>query len=183
MHESGGTILLDINLILKKALISENMKVADLGCGLHGHVVFPVAKLVGKKGIVYAVDILKTVLDNIKRVAEQDNIEQVKTIWTNLEVFQGAKIESSSLDTALLINTLYQSPKRLEILREATRLLKKDGKFAIVDWKKINTPFGPPLEDKVNIENIKEVLKKLGFLLQEEFDAGHYHFGLIFVKL
>ena len=58
----GGSVLLDVNLILKKAGIGDKMVVANLGCGASGHFVFPVADLVGKKGKVFAVDILKTVL-------------------------------------------------------------------------------------------------------------------------
>ena len=58
---------MDVNLILTKAQVKENMQIADLGCGGTGSFVFPAAVMVGKKGSVYAVDIMKTALSYISR--------------------------------------------------------------------------------------------------------------------
>lgn len=179
---TGGNILLDVNLILNKAGVSEEMRVADLGCGALGHFVFPTASLVGKKGIVYAVDILKNVLETIDRRIKQENINNIKTIWSNLEVFNATGIESNSLDVVLLIDTLYQSRKRGEILQEANRTLKKKGKLVVIEWKSVALPLGPPLEERVKIDLLKIAAQKLGLKLEEEFLAGQYHFGIIFVK-
>lgn len=175
--------MIDVNLLFNKVQIEEKMKVADLGCGSSGHFVFPVAKLVGKKGIMYAVDILRTALEAISKRARSENLVNIKTIWSNLEIFGATKIEAGSLDVGLLINTLYQSHKRAEILREAIRLLKKNGKLVIVEWKNIAVPFGPPTEERVKKELLDNAAKKLGLRPEEEFEAGPYHYGLIYVKL
>jgi ubiquinone/menaquinone biosynthesis C-methylase UbiE len=180
---TGGNVLLDVNVILSKAGVGEKMKVADLGCGASGHFVFPAASMVGEKGGVYAVDILKTVLETINRRIKQENISNIKTIWSNLEIFGATKIESGSLDLAFLVDTLYQSHKRIEILRETVRMLKKEGKLIVVEWKNIALPFGPPVEERVKIDPIKVGAQKLGLKLEEEFFAGQYHYGLVFVKL
>jgi len=179
----GGNILIDANSLLAKVGVAEKMKVADLGCGSSGHFVFPAAALVGKKGIVYAVDILRTVLETINRRARAENLANIKTIWSNLEIFGATKMEAGSLDIALLINTLYQSHKRAEILRESIRLLKKDGKLVIVEWKNIAAPFGPPAEERVKKELVDNAAKKLGLKPEAEFEAGQYHYGLIYLKL
>jgi len=180
---TGGNILLDVNLILTKAGIEEGMKVADLGCGTTGHFVFPAADLVGEKGIVYAIDILKTAIEAINRRIKQEKARNIKTIWSNLEIFNATKIESGSIDIVLLINTLYQSHKRVEILREAARLLKKGGKLVVVEWKNIALPFGPPLDERVQVEFLKKGALKFGLELEKEFFVGHFHFGLIFIKM
>lgn len=178
----GGSGLIDANLILSKARIEEKIKVADLGCGSSGHFVFPSAKLVGKKGVVYAVDILRTVLETINKRARVENLANIKTIWSNLEIFGATKIETGSLDAALLVNTLHQSHKRAEILRESVRLLKKDGRLAVVEWKNVAAPFGPPPEERVSKDFVDNAVKKLGLRPEEEFDAGLYHYGLVYVK-
>lgn len=178
----GGNALIDATLILDKAHVAEKMKIADLGCGASGHFVFPTARIVGKKGIVYAVDILKTVLETIAKRARIENYDNVKTVWSNLEIFGATKIESASIDVALLINTLYQSHKRAEIMREAIRMIKHNGRLAAVEWKNTFAPFGPPVEERVDKEMLVMIANKSGMRLEEEFDAGQYHYGLIFVK-
>ena len=175
--------MIDANLLLGKIGVEEKMKVADLGCGSSGHFVFPAAQMVGKKGVVYAVDILRTALETITKRARAENLANIEAIWSNLEIFGATKIEAGSLDIALLINTLYQSHKRAEILRESIRLLKKDGKLAIVEWKNVASPFGPPTEERVKKELVDNAAKKLGLKQETEFEAGQYHYGLIYIKL
>lgn len=182
MDNISGETLLDSKLILAKGQVGDRKRVAHLGCGASGHFVFPSAKLVGKRGQVYAVDILKPVLERVDRQSRQENLVNIKTIWSDLEIFGATSIESSSLDTALLINVLYESKKRPEILREAIRLLKKDGRLVIVEWKNVATPFGPSIEERVRQDLLELAGKKLGLVLEEEFVAGPYHYGLVFVK-
>ncbi len=183
MINKGGDKLLDTEIILQKVGVGESMTIADLGCGTSGHFVYACAQAVGSSGRVYAVDILKPVLENIKHKIHTDNLSNIIPIWSNLEVFQGTKIESGSLDIALLINTLYQSSRKEAILREATRLLKKEAILAIVEWKKIDLPFGPQHGDRVDPQNIITMASKLGLDFVEEFFVGKYHYGLIFTKL
>jgi len=175
--------LLNADTILHKAGLSEKMHVADLGCGSAGHFVFSSANLVGKEGKVYAVDVLKNVLENIKRKIYLENVHNIVPVWSNLEIFKGTKVEAGSLDVALLINTLYQSKHRGSILRETNRMLKKGGTMTIVEWKKTNLPFGPKVEDRVEAKHVIKVAQKLGLDFIEEFFVGKYHYGLIFHKL
>ncbi len=109
-------------------------------------------------------------------------MQQIETIWSNLEIFKGTKIESSSLDRALLINILHQSAKRAEILREAVRMLKIGSRLLVVEWKNVASPLGPQVDKRVNKESLKEAAPKLGIVLETEFEAGPYHYGLIFHK-
>lgn len=180
---TGGNILIDVNLLFSKAQIEEKMKVADLGCGSSGHFVFPCAKIVGKNGIIYAVDILRTALETVSKRARVENLANIKTIWSNLEIFGATKIEAGILDAGLLINTLHQSRKRAEIIRESARLLKKNGKLIVVEWKNIAAPFGPPPEERVKKEFVDNAAKKNGLRPDDEFEAGPFHYGLIYVKL
>lgn len=179
---TGGNSLLDAKLILSKIGTKEGMKVADLGCGASGHFVFPSARIVGKKGTVYAVDILKTILATIEKRAKLENFQNIRTVWSDLEIFGATKIEAGSLDAAYLINTLYQSKKRLEIIREGVRLIKKGGRLVIVEWKSSALPFGPSPEDRVEEDLLKNNSTNIGLVVEEEFEAGEYHYGIIFAK-
>ena len=71
----------------------------------------------------------------------------------------------------------------MEILREAIRILKKGGRVVVVEWKNVALPFGPPPEERVNIDLLKNGTQKLGLKLEEEFFAGQFHYGLVFIKV
>ncbi len=183
MFEINKTALFDIAAILNKITVTERQKVAELGCGNFGFFTFPLARLVGRSGKVYAVDILKSTLTEIKDRATKENMPQIIPIWSNLEVFKGTKIETASLDSCLLINVLHQSEKRVEIIREASRLLKSGGKLLIVEWSNADSPLGPKPEKRLKLESLKIAAVKLGFDVKEEFIAGPYHYGLVLIKL
>lgn len=180
--KNNKSTLFDINFILNKMSLSQRETIAELGCGNFGYFVFPAARLVGPLGKVYAVDILKSTLEDIKKQAMLNNLKQIETIWSNIEIFKGTKITSSSLDKVLLINILNQSNKKLEILREAVRMLKSKSKLLIIDWKSIDSPIGPPPDKRINKNDLKALAPKINLILDEEFDAGPYHYALIFHK-
>jgi len=183
MSSNKKTVLFDIENILRKITVEEGQHVAELGCGNFGFFVWPLAKLVGRRGQVFAVDILKSTLEEIKHQALKENLPQVKTIWSNLEIFKATTIETSSLDCALLVNILHQSEKRIEIIREAIRLLKRGGKLLIVEWENTDSPLGPIPEKRVKLESLKFAAPKIGLDIQEEFIAGPFHYGIILTKL
>lgn len=183
MSATKKTNLFDIQAILSKMCIGEGQRVAELGCGNFGFFVYPLARLVGRQGKVYAVDIIKSTLEVINKEAKKDNLPQIETIWSNLEKFKATQIENSSLDSALLVNVIHESDKKIEILRESIRLVKRGGTLLIVEWKSTDLPFGPSIENRVKIDSLKNAAPKIGLALKEEFEAGPYHYGLILTKL
>ena len=179
---SGGNILLDPYFILEQIELGAGMKMADLGCGAAGHFVIPAGKIVGGTGVVYAVDLLKPVLDAVKSRAKLEGVGNVKPIWSNLEIYGATDIAPGSLDVVLLANTLFQIKKRDEVFREAARLVKSGGKVAIVEWGLGEAPMGPPPAMRLGKDAVRELAKKSGLTERKEFKAGPYHYGLIFVK-
>jgi len=182
MPVSGGTQFLKPQEVLAKVKLTEGMKVADLGTGNLGYFVIPVAKLIGKEGIAYAVDILKPVLEGVRSRAKLEGITNLETIWADLEKVGSTKIPDKSVDVDLLINVLFQNKKKDSILAEAARILKKGGMLAVIDWKKIGIPFGPPVSIRTDPELIKGLAAKMDLKLVEQTEFGDYFWGLIFEK-
>ncbi len=182
MPNGGGTQFLNPQEVINSVKITEGMKVADLGCGNLGYFIIPLAKLVGKEGIAYAVDIQKAVLDGVKSRAKLEGITNLETVWSNLEDIGSTKIPSGSLDLALLINVLFQNKKHEAMIEETVRMLKKGGQLVVIDWKKTGIPFGPAVQLRVDSDEIKQLAAKLDLKLLEERDYGDYFWGLIFEK-
>ena len=87
-----------------------------------------------------------------------------------------------SLDAIFLINVLFQTTNHMDVVREAIRLLKRGGKLLIIDWKKNKTPFGPEISHRISKDYIKDIALKLRLLFDQEFEAGQFHYGLLFIK-
>ncbi len=163
--------------------LSEGDIVADLGCGQHGFFTFPASKIVGKNGKVYAVDILERVLRQISKRKKEENVENIEIKYTNLEKFGALNINNNSVDKVLLVNTLFQNKKWRDILKEASRLIKEKGEILIIDWVPGRTQAGPQVEHRINPEDIKDEMEKLGFILKDQFSPSTFHFGLVFKKV
>jgi len=179
----GGNELLNASAVLQAAGITEGMRVADLGCGGQGHFSLAAARAVGASGWVYAVDVLPGVLRSVESHARANNLGNLKTVLSNLEILGATDIKSATLDAALLINTLFQMERRLTALKEAVRMLKTGGLLVVVDWRKNGAAFGPLENWRLDTNELKSQVMSAGAELTKEFQAGPYHFGLVFKKL
>lgn len=174
--------LIDTALLFEKAHIQPGMHVADFGCGRTGHIVYPVAKLVGKEGSVYAVDILKDVLETMYKGAQMSSDVNIHTIWSDIEQYGMTAIPETSIDVGFLVNMLDLSKKQESILKEAGRLLKEKARLIIVDWVKKPSSFGPSEDQFVDFSAIKRWASEHHFVVQEEFPVGPYHWGMVLYK-
>lgn len=181
--QAGGNQLLDPRRILEKEVgLGYGDFVGDFGCGPKAYFVFQSAKIVGDRGLVYAVDILKDILSSVESHSKTNNLPNIKTVWSNLEIHGATKIAESSLDLGMFINVLFQSTDIANMLKEGVRLVKADGKVLVIDWKNSGAPLGPNPDKRVAPEKVKDILEAYGLKLIKEFEAGKYHYGLLFKK-
>ncbi|MFA6322164.1 MAG: methyltransferase domain-containing protein [Candidatus Buchananbacteria bacterium] len=182
VYLTRGKELLDPLAIYQRLGLKAGDRVAHLGCGGAGQFTAPAAQIVGEKSTVYAVDILKPVLQATLSKAMLEGVYNIKAIWSNLEILGATKIPEGSLDYALLINILFQSKKQKEIMAEAKRLLRSGGKLLIIDWNQSQSSFGPPAELKIKPSKVEQFAKELNLNIIDQFQPGTYHFGLILEK-
>jgi ubiE/COQ5 methyltransferase family. len=67
-------------------------------------------------------------------------------------------------------------------LKEVVRVIKPHGKLAIVEFKKIETPMGPPLSIRLSPEEVEMLAKGYGFSKVAVKEAGPYHYSIILGK-
>lgn len=178
----SGTALLNPRAILEGVGIAGGMRVADLGCGPNGFFVLEAARLVGEKGKVYGVDVRREVLESVAGKARLAGLRNVETVWSDLEVPFSTNIAPDSLDLTLLIDTLYLTKQRRQVVEEGLRLTRPGGKLLIIDWKLSATPLGPPTAQRVNRDEILALADSLGAVVRGAFEAGPYHWGVVFEK-
>lgn len=161
--------------------VYEGMQVADLGAGIGAYTV-PLAHRVGEKGRVYAVEVQKEFLSNIKAAVSAQNLSNVELLWGDIERYGGTKIKEGSLDAVIVSNVLFQAEDKQGLIREAHRILKTGGKMLLVDWKESFKGLGPARDAVVSVATARTLCETGGFVVKKEFDAGEHHYGFIMFK-
>jgi ubiquinone/menaquinone biosynthesis C-methylase UbiE len=109
--------------------ISSGSNVADVGCH-EGYMTFKLAGTVGKRGVVYAVDVLEFRLKKVQQHAEKNKLTQVKVIKGE---YDNLKLPSGTLDAVLILDTYHEMADHAEILQHIKRSLKPGGRLLICD--------------------------------------------------
>lgn len=93
--------------------------------------------------------------------------EHVVPSFPNISTLQMAEhqipLEAASVDVAIMINLHHELLDEMSMLKECYRILASGGKIAICDWRKKQTPKGPPLEIRYEPEEVKSQLAASGF--------------------
>jgi ubiquinone/menaquinone biosynthesis C-methylase UbiE len=109
--------------VLAEVGVGAGQVVLDFGCG-SGTYAIPAAKLVGKDGRVYALDISSRALDRMEKKAEQEGLKNIVRIDSGEEEIP---IEDEAVDHVLLIDILQEIDDREALFDEVYRILKPDG--------------------------------------------------------
>ena len=163
--------------ILKFAGATKGMTMADLGSG-PGFFTIPMAQITGEKGLVYAVDSNQNMLDNLKENIAKSGVNP-KVIKIVKNDVCHTRIPNESVDLVLFANVLHEVADRKAFFREVKRISKITALIIDVDWKKIQTEHGPPLESRLSEDEANQILSESGFKVVKQTDAGLYHYELI----
>lgn len=166
---------LNPDVILDKVGLGKEMVLADLGCGT-GYFTIPASRRVKK---VYALDVQQGMLDILRENIQKQKIGNMEAI---LSEEAHIPLPDSSVDVLLMGNVFHELEDRNSILKEVKRILSGEGKLVIVDWKKVEMDFGPPIEERLTAEEVISICKDNGFEALEQSDAGLYNYLLIFGK-
>ena len=81
----------------------------------------------------------------------------------------------------MIANILFQVPDKSAILDEAKRILKENGRLAVIEWKPY-IAVGPLKESRMSEAELKQLILSKGFSELKAIDAGTHHYGFVFKK-
>src|SRR5687768_15735509 len=83
--------------LIRMLRICEGSRVADVGCH-EGYMTFKLAREVGEKGVVYAVDVETGKTEKVKKRAEENKLYQITVIKGD---YDDPKLPSNTLDAVI----------------------------------------------------------------------------------
>ncbi len=115
--------------VLRRVGLKEEMIILDYGCGT-GRFTIPSAKIVGRKGKVYAADVRSSALERVKEEAEKEGLGNIETVLCgSSDVITGLREES--VDTILIYDVMHTIDDRKGLFKELHRVLRQDGFLSI----------------------------------------------------
>ena len=165
--------LLDKDIILKELNILPGQTILDAGCG-NGYMAKEFARLLNETGRVYALDPDKEAIETLKKETKGTNIEPLVA-----DITKTTPIKSSSLDLIYMSTVFHGFPKEQipSFQKEVERLLKPKAMLAILEMKKEDTPFGPPLNLRYSPEELKQIIT---LNPKATIKVGHYFYMQVF---
>src|SRR5207249_2340547 len=117
--------------MVKQLKVQPGQIVCDLGAG-NGFYTLWLAKLVGEKGRVLAVDIQPEMLEMLRQRAEKEKISNIDLI---LGTTVDPKLPAGKLDLVLLVDTYHELSNPVEVLAAVRKSLKPTGRLALVEFR------------------------------------------------
>jgi predicted methyltransferase len=128
--------------------IADGSIVADIGAGA-GWFTIRLARRVGPRGLVYAQDVQREMLEAIgRRVAK----EGLHTVQQRLGQSSDPGLPAASLDAVLVVDVYPEIEDRITFLRNLAVTLKPDGRIGIVNFKPGEGGPGPGPAEGVRVE-------------------------------
>ncbi len=114
------------SMIIEALELKPGMKIVEIGCG-PGTFTMDVAKAVLPKGVVYAVDIQQSMLNQLKANMQKLDITNIVPILA--DAGGTIPLDAEVADGAFAVTVLPEIPDKSAVLSEVKRLLKTDGLF------------------------------------------------------
>jgi len=143
--------------VLKEVGIKKDNIILDFGCGA-GTYSLPAAKIIGKRGKVFALDKSRIKLNELMSKAKSDGLDNIKTMETSGKL----KIppHDRSFDMVMLYDILhsyyFSLSERKKLLKEVYRVLKSGGLLSVYP-------------EHMELEEIKKEIEEANFHFERKY--------------
>lgn len=157
----------------------------DAGCG-DGHVAMEAYDMMNDEAMIYALDAYGPSIEDLENDLKEKGITNVIPIQS--DITEEIALEDNMVDVCLIINVFHgfvAGENTDEAILELKRIIKPGGKIAVMDYKKMDTGYGPPVKFKRDPDEIEKMFLKHGLKivkldtevgedLQQEKCKSHY---------
>jgi len=181
-HGRSSRGFLDAGKVLRYIGVSEGDRFLDLGCG-DGYFSIAASQVVGKDGIVYAFDADEGSITRLKKEIVDRKLTNIEA--SVVDITKKLPLADESISLAFMSNVLHGLVENDEAdgaFREIARVTAQNGRLAVVEFKKQESPMGPPLSIRLSPDDVETLARRYGFSSESVQEVGPYHYAIILRK-
>ncbi len=181
-HGMSSKDFLDAGKVLRFIGINEGEKFLDLGCG-DGHFSIAASQAVGKNGGAYAFDMDDESIAKLKKEITDRRLDNIEA--SVVDITKKLPLADESISLAFMSNVLHglvENDEADSTLEEIARVTAYNGRLAIVEFKKQESPHGPPLSIRLSPEDVETLARGYGFSKESVQEVGSHHYAIILRK-
>jgi SAM-dependent methyltransferase len=169
---------LRIDEVVAAMQLKPGQTVADIGAGT-GLLSVPVAKAVGPRGRVFAVEIDAGFFPSIRKRADDNGVTNIQTV---LGSFTDPKLPAATADLAFLHDVLHHVENRGEYMKTLAKYIAPAGRIFVVDFEGGKGPHVQQPDLQVSREQLAGWMKEAGFVQVADAKIFDDKFVLTFAR-
>ena len=181
-HGRSSKQILDPSRVLSAIGLKAGETFLDAGSG-DGYMSIAASSIVGENGRVYAVDIYEESMNILKNEIKEKKIKNIIPIIADIS--EKIPIEDEIIDICYMANVLHgfvQNEDTDGVMKEITRIIKPQGVFAVIEFKKEDSTHGPPMHVRITPDEVKNIVENYDLTVKSIKDVGTYHYAVIAAK-
>lgn len=174
--------LIDSERLMDMLPVKPGSVVLDLACGRGNYSIF-LSKIVGDQGFIYAADLWEEGIALLGEQIKNKGITNIRTLVA--DATQEIPLDRHSVDICLMATVLHdfeEVNKAGAVLKQIKTLLKPGGCLAVVEFKKIEGPPGPPVKIRMSEDEVEKRVTGGGFKKEKTADIGEYNYSMTFLS-
>jgi ubiquinone/menaquinone biosynthesis C-methylase UbiE len=164
--------LIDFATFLSAVDLSGEIVLVDVACGI-GNYAIEIARQIRAAGRVHAFDLWEEGIIKLKLKAGSLGLENIEAAVC--DVSKMIPLDTDTVDVCLMATVLHdliEDGTHKSALDEIVRVLRPAGQLAVVEFKKMPGPPGPPEKVRLSPQDLLQVLEPLGFQFRDTVELG-----------
>lgn len=161
--------------VLRALGVRRGEVIADVGAG-PGFWTLPLARRVGRRGHVFALDPEPAALDVLRRRLAKARVRNVTPV---LNDDTAPMLPDRACDLAVIVNVYHHFAEPAAFLKRVARCLKPGGRLVNIDWADRDTPIGPPARRRIPPAVFLKDARRAGLVLVKEHEFLPYQYFVV----
>ena len=175
--------LIDSEKFFNELDLPKGISFLDVASG-KGSYSLEVSDIIGPQGSVFAVDLWAEGIEMLKAAAQKRGAKNITAVVS--DVGRRIPVQDRSIDVCLIATALHDFVEdRIDqgVLTEIARVVKPTGILAVMEFKKIDGPPGPPMHIRLSPAEVTARLDPFGFEKERSVDVGPYNYLIMLRKV